>query len=63
MNSKKLTAYAPLPIRILAGITFVVYGFPKISTQHLFSHVVGLPVQWQMDVITIMKAVKMHILD
>jgi putative oxidoreductase len=47
MNSKKLTAYGPLPIRILAGIAFMVYGFPKLSniaaTQHLFSHVVGLP--------------------
>jgi putative oxidoreductase len=47
MNSKKLTAYGLLPIRILAGIAFMVPGFAKFSniaaTQHLFSHVIGLP--------------------
>ena len=47
MNSKKLTAYGPLPIRIVAGIAFIVYGLPKLSsiaaTQNLFSHMMGLP--------------------
>ncbi|MGC1930731.1 MAG: DoxX family protein [Candidatus Nitrosopolaris sp.] len=47
MNSKKLTAYGPLPIRIVSGIAFMVYGLPKLSniaaTQHLFSHAMGLP--------------------
>jgi uncharacterized membrane protein YphA (DoxX/SURF4 family) len=46
MNSKKLTAYGPLPIRIVAGIAFMVYGLPKISsiaaTQNLFSHMMGI---------------------
>ena len=32
MNSKKLTAYGPLPIRIVAGIAFMVYGLPKLSS-------------------------------
>ena len=44
MNSKK-TAYGPLPIRIVAGIAFMVYGLAKLSniaaTRHLFSHVMG----------------------
>ena len=47
MNSKKLTAYGPLPIRIVAGIAFIVYGLPKLSsiaaTQNLFSQMMGLP--------------------
>ena len=47
MNFEKLTAYGPLPIRIVAGIAFMVYGLPKLSsipaTQNLFSHMMGLP--------------------
>jgi putative oxidoreductase len=47
MNSEKLTAYGPLPIRIVAGIAFIVYGLPKLSsipaTQNLFSQMMGLP--------------------
>jgi putative oxidoreductase len=47
MNSKRLTAYGPLPIRIVAGIAFMVYGLPKLSsipaTENLFSHMMGLP--------------------
>lgn len=47
MNSNKLIAYGPLPMRILIGIEFMVHGFPKLSniaaTQHFFSHMIGLP--------------------
>ena len=46
MNSHKLLAYGPLPIRILAGITFLAHGFPKLEniagTQGFFGSV-GLP--------------------
>jgi uncharacterized membrane protein YphA (DoxX/SURF4 family) len=46
MNFEKLT-YVPLPIRIRGWCAFMIYGFPKLSnisaTEHLFSHVVGLP--------------------
>jgi putative oxidoreductase len=31
MNYQKLTAFGPLPIRILAGIAFIVHGLPKFS--------------------------------
>jgi putative oxidoreductase len=31
MNYQKLAAFGPLPIRILAGIAFIVYGLPKFS--------------------------------
>jgi putative oxidoreductase len=38
---------APLPIRIVAGIAFIVYGLPKLSsiaaTQNLFSQMMGMP--------------------
>lgn len=35
MESKKLSMFGPLPIRILAGITFIAHGLPK------FENVVG----------------------
>jgi putative oxidoreductase len=46
MNSHKLLAYGPLPIRILAGITFIAHGLPKFEdiagTQGFFGNI-GLP--------------------
>jgi putative oxidoreductase len=46
MNSPKLSAYGPLPIRILAGITFIAHGLPKFEdiaeTQGFFGSI-GLP--------------------
>jgi putative oxidoreductase len=46
MVSKKLLMFGPLPIRILAGITFIVHGLPKFEnvagTQGFFGSV-GLP--------------------
>ena len=46
MNSHILLAYGPLPIRILAGITFLAHGLPKFEniagTQDFFGSV-GLP--------------------
>ena len=44
--SKKLLTFGPLPIRILAGITFIAHGLPKFEnisgTQGFFGSV-GLP--------------------
>ena len=46
MNSHKLLAYGSLPIRIVAGITFVAHGLPKFEniagTQSFFGSI-GLP--------------------
>src|SRR5918992_3884113 len=46
MISKKLLMFGPLPIRILAGITFVAHGLPKFEdiagTQGFFGNI-GLP--------------------
>src|SRR5215204_7029581 len=46
MNSHILLAYGPLPIRILAGITFLAHGLPKFEniaeTQGFFGSI-GLP--------------------
>ena len=46
MTSKKLLLFGPLPIRILAGILFIVHGLPKFgdvaSTQGFFGNV-GIP--------------------
>ena len=43
----KLVQYGPLPIRILAGIAFIIHGLPKLSnitgTEHFFANMVGLP--------------------
>ena len=42
MNYQKLFAYGPLPIRILAGITLIIHGLPKLS------NVAGSEVFWKM---------------
>jgi len=46
MISKKLLMFGPLPIRVLAGITFMAHGLPKfedtIGTQGFFGNI-GLP--------------------
>jgi putative oxidoreductase len=46
MVSKKLLMFGPLPIRILAGITFIAHGLPKFEniagTQDFFGSI-GLP--------------------
>ena len=46
MNSHKLLAYGSLPIRIVAGITFLAHGLPKFEdiagTQGFFGSI-GLP--------------------
>jgi putative oxidoreductase len=43
----KLAQFGPLPIRILAGIAFIIHGIPKLSnvagTEHFFANMVGLP--------------------
>jgi putative oxidoreductase len=45
--SEKLARYGPLPIRILAGVAFILNGIPKLSnitgTEHFFANMVGLP--------------------
>src|SRR3954447_817379 len=47
MTYEKLAQYGPLPIRILAGISFIIHGLPKLSniagTEHFFANMVGLP--------------------
>src|ERR671931_2791634 len=47
MRYEKLAQYGPLPIRILAGIAFIVHGLPKLSniagTEHFFANMIGLP--------------------
>jgi putative oxidoreductase len=46
MNIQKLSLYGPLPIRILAGISFIAHGIPKLvdpaMTQGFFGNI-GLP--------------------
>jgi putative oxidoreductase len=46
INRQRLALYGPLPIRILAGITFIVHGLPKFEnvseTQGFFGSI-GLP--------------------
>ncbi|TVP41178.1 DoxX family protein [Candidatus Nitrosocosmicus arcticus] len=46
MNTEKISAFAPLPIRIMAGIAFIVHGLPKFEnlpgTQGFFGSV-GIP--------------------
>jgi hypothetical protein len=46
MVSKKLLMFGPLPVRILAGITFIAHGLPKFEniagTQDFFGSI-GLP--------------------
>jgi putative oxidoreductase len=46
MNYQKLFAYGPLPIRILAGITLIIHGLPKLSNvagSEVFFRKMGLP--------------------
>ena len=47
MVYEKLAQYGPLPIRILAGIAFIIHGLPKLSdiagTEDFFANMVGLP--------------------
>lgn len=46
MNYQKLFAYGPLPIRILAGITLIIHGLPKLSNvagSEVFFGKIGLP--------------------
>jgi putative oxidoreductase len=44
---EKLMKYGPVPIRVLAGIIFIVHGIPKLvnipGTQHFFLHAMGFP--------------------
>ena len=54
ISRKKLDQYGPLPIRILAGIAFIVHGLPKLSnvagTEHFFANMVGLPASMALPV-------------
>src|ERR671931_722338 len=47
MAYEKLAQYGPLPIRVLAGIAFIIHGLPKLSNiagaEHFFANMVGLP--------------------
>lgn len=47
MIYETLTQYGPFPIRILAGIAFIIHGLPKLSnltgTEHFLTNMVGLP--------------------
>jgi putative oxidoreductase len=47
MVYEKLAQNGPLPIRILAGIAFIIHGLPKLSniagTEQFFANMVGLP--------------------
>jgi putative oxidoreductase len=47
MAYEKLAQYGPLPLRILAGIAFIIHGLPKLSniagTEQFFANMVGLP--------------------
>jgi putative oxidoreductase len=51
---ERLSLYGPVPIRILAGITFIVHGLPKLSnipgTQQFFSNMVGLPAEMALPI-------------
>ncbi len=46
MHLEKISVFAPLPIRIIAGITFIIHGLPKFEnlqgTQGFFASV-GIP--------------------
>jgi putative oxidoreductase len=46
MNLERISAFAPLPIRIIAGIAFILHGLPKFEdlqgTQGFFASV-GIP--------------------
>ena len=50
MAYEKLAQYGPLPLRILAGIVFIIHGLPKLSniagTEQFFANMVGYQQQW-----------------
>jgi putative oxidoreductase len=53
MIYQKLFAYGPLPIRILAGITFIIHGLPKllnIAGSEVFFGKMGLPPDLAMSI-------------
>lgn len=59
MNIQKVVLFGPLPIRILAGITFIAHGMPKLvdpsMTQGFFGNI-GLPPEmaipiWLLEVV------------
>jgi putative oxidoreductase len=54
LNYQRLSSFGPLPIRILAGIAFVVHGIPKLSnltgTEHFFANMVGLHSQMALPI-------------
>ena len=47
MVYEKLAQYGPLPIRIIAGIAFIIHGLPKLSNiagiEDFFANMIGLP--------------------
>ena len=53
MVSRELLMFGPLPIRILAGITFMAHGLPKfgdiIGTQGFFGNI-GLPPEFALPI-------------
>ena len=54
MVYEKLAQYGPLPLRILAGVAFIIHGLPKLSniagTEHFFANMVGLPASMALPV-------------
>jgi putative oxidoreductase len=53
MNYQKLFAYGPLPIRIIAGITFIIHGLPKllnVAGSEVFFGKMGLPPDLAMSI-------------
>jgi len=48
MYLEKISAFAPLPIRVMAGIAFIIHGLPKFEnlqgTQGFFASV-GIPAE------------------
>jgi putative oxidoreductase len=49
MTSRKLPMFGPLPVRIMAGILFIVQGLPKlenISVNQGYFGSLGLPLNW-----------------
>src|SRR5919199_3586168 len=46
MVYEKLAQYGPFPLRILAGIAFIIHGLPKLSniagTEDFFANMIGL---------------------
>jgi putative oxidoreductase len=54
MVYEKLAQYGPLPIRILAGIAFIIHGLPKLSdiagTEDFFANMIGLPAEMALPI-------------